>query len=113
MSAPTKPESPAESLETIAARARETGPIHDLATLQILREMLSAKLTRGGGPREAKTILPLIIAARRQLLAEQKANGKPQVIGPIKPAVLDQVIDAELRLPPEERDAPPPRAQTN
>jgi hypothetical protein len=70
----TKSSSTPDSLETVAARAAESGATHDTAILQALREHVWKMLAAGGDPEKAGKIIAVIIAARRQELAEKNAS---------------------------------------
>ena len=105
---PTEPLRPAESLETVAARCQESGATHDRATLQLLREILWENLSQTREAECAEKILLLIIAARRQLLAETAEENKRALSQQRLDLILDEVIDPELRLPPPERISDPP-----
>ena len=85
-------------LDRLAARAAETGAKHDAAILQALREHVWKMLAAGGDPENARKIIALIIAARRQELAERMASieGHQGVEEWIK-----EKVEPELRVSPD------------
>src|SRR4051812_33300479 len=62
------------SLEEYAQRALESGAVYDAAILQFLREQLWALLVESPDLESAAKLLAPILTARRQWLAETKAN---------------------------------------
>jgi hypothetical protein len=88
----------ADLLDTMAARAAESGAKHDEAILQALREYVWNLVARGDDPEKACKIIGLIIASRRQAVAEKNAShdGYERV-----EEWLNQSVEPELRVAPE------------
>ncbi len=95
---PAKSRRTPDPLEAAATRAAETGAKHDAAILQSLREHVWRSLAQDGDPEDLSKIIALIIAARRQDLAEKNAsNDGNQGLTDW----LDQNVEPELRVTPE------------
>jgi hypothetical protein len=92
------------SLEQYAERATESGAVYDAAILQFLREHLWALLVESPDLESAAKWVAPILAARRQLLAESKANpaSKNSSAQPRDP-VLARMLGPELHPPPDEK----------
>jgi hypothetical protein len=84
-------------LDSVAGRAAERGTKYDAAILQALREHVWKMLAADGDPEKAVKIIALIIAARRQELAEKNASNDG---GDGVEEWFKENVEAELRVLP-------------
>ena len=95
-------------LEQYAERATESGAVYDAAILQFLREHLWALLVESPDLESAAKLVAPILAARRQWLAESKANpSSKNSSAQARDPVLARMLGPELHSSPDEKHPNP------